>query len=234
MPARSVRITLSNNTPFPLTRVGNGVLCHGKWTDGGWSPPQQIPLRSSGQWQSESDGFLTGTQGWIKYILGNTDTEQKTGDKCLPEEIFVYWDNPFVWDTKWQLKDRISFQVSTSDVTGPCSADKAIWTGGSNGISSPNCRHEMFLSGASLPQDTGLDDPFNLLFNWPMLLGLTWTSHFDSHSDGGGGLPLEFTIGLRLLGSVEETIFSVYDGSKGLRALTVLGKQPSLRTLLNL
>jgi len=59
--------------------------------------------------------------------------------------------------------------------------------------------------------------------NWPTLLAFTVLGDAD--------INLEFTIGLRLAGSVDQTIFSFYDGSQGLRSLAGAAKQPSLRTL---
>src|SRR5215813_12146820 len=44
-------------------------LCGGCWTPGGWEPPASIASGVSGHWQSEACGFMTGTQGWVKYRL---------------------------------------------------------------------------------------------------------------------------------------------------------------------
>jgi hypothetical protein len=48
---------------------------------------------------------------------------------------------------------------------------------------------------------------------------------------GDMDINLEFTIGLRQMGSVDETIYSFYDGTKGLRALVTQAGQSSLRKL---
>jgi hypothetical protein len=64
---------------------------------------------------------------------------------------------------------------------------------------------------------------WDALVNWPFQLGLTVVGAMDVN--------LEFTFGLRLRGSVDQTIFSFYDGSKGLRSLASAAKVSSLRKL---
>ena len=86
MPAeRSFAITLRNVTPLTLTRA-NMNLAHGEWSNAGNDvPPQEIgPMNVNGAyWSSESDGFATGTEGWVTY---NT-----SAGECL-----ISWNNPFV------------------------------------------------------------------------------------------------------------------------------------------
>jgi hypothetical protein len=130
MPRRSVRVTLSNNTPFTLKlidpRIATEDPCHGNWTDVSWRPPQQIAQKSHGAWQSESAGIGTGTEGWVKYQIENTDADLKadpTGRTlCLQELVYIHWDNPFIWDPLGHTKP-IDFTVSTTDVTPPCNSD---------------------------------------------------------------------------------------------------------------
>jgi hypothetical protein len=216
MPKRSTRVTLSNNTPFTLTLLDPAISsndpCHGSWTDGGWRPPSQIQPQTHGAWQSESSGIATGTEGWVKYLID-------PGSPCPQELIYIHWDNPFVWssDTK-----PIDFMVSTSDVVPPCNSDIGKWSFPGSGVSPWGCRHELFgagVSGGGLQGVTWWD----AVMNWPVLLAFTILGDADVN--------LEFIIGLRLAGSVDQTIFSFYDGSQGLLSLASTAKQPSLRTL---
>lgn len=203
MPVRSVRATLSNNTDFQLTLLGTS-LCHGRWTDpqGSWEPSslQPIPSRNHGAWQSESDGFMTGTEGRVKYLIQNTDVDVN-GTPCLSELVYIHWDNPFLWSSD-QANHLIDYQVVTTDVKPPCNADQGVWTNpsggaGSGGLSSQRCRHEIFPAGVNGAGLQGVSW-WDALMNWPALLGLTLFREADIH--------LEFTLGLRKLGSVDETI----------------------------
>ncbi|HEY5242605.1 MAG TPA: hypothetical protein VIJ22_14095 [Polyangiaceae bacterium] len=227
MAKRTTRVTLSNNTPFDLDLVGSGVLCHGKWTEGGWAPPAKIPGKTGASWQSQSDGFLTGTEGWVKYVIQNTGVDARSGGiPCLNELVYIHWDNPFIYGPD-QGNHLIDFGVSTGDVTAPCNASHAVWTAGSaDGTvsASQTCRHELFVANVSGSGVQGVSW-WDFVVNWPALLALT--------AVGQGDIDLQFTLGLRQLGSVDETIFTLYDGSQGLRALVNQANQPSLRKLFN-
>ncbi len=225
MAKRTTRVTLSNNTPFQLNVVGSGVVCHGKWTEGGWTPPPTIAPMTAGHWQTQSDGFATGTEGWIKYVIQNTGTDSGSGGiPCLDEEVYIHWDNPFVYASD-QAKHLIDFQVSTADITAPCKASQSTWNAGSGDgavSASPTCRHELFVGGMNGTGIQGISW-WDVVVNWPVLLALT--------AFGDGDIDLQFTLGLRMLGSVDGTIFSLYDGTQGLRALVNQANQPSLRKL---
>ncbi len=129
-----------------------------------------------------------------------------TGTSCPQELVYIHWNNPYIWaeDTK-----PIDWKVSTSD-GGP-----------------DTCPHELFGYSAS-----GGGPPWqgvtwwDLAVNWWALLGLSALGQND--------LNLEFIIGLRQQDSIRQTIFSFYDGSKGLRSLASTAKQPSLRKLFHM
>lgn len=216
MSRRDVNITLSNNTPFTLTLVGSSGPCHGDWTA---QPPQQIQSKTHGVWQSDSSGILTGTEGWVKYVI------ESSTPGCPQELVYIHWDNPFVWDNNTTPLD---FAVSTNDITPHCDQDKGSW-GTSGGFQNPpapqNCAHELFLYSASGggPQNITWWD---VAVNWPALLALILLGQADIH--------LTFVIGLRAKGSTDESIFSFYDGSKGLRALANAAGQSSLRKLFHM
>jgi hypothetical protein len=82
MAARSVHVIFDNLTGHNLLKQGDEID-HGRFVT---RPPQIIGNR--GEWESESDGVLTGTEGSARYdivdlhdnVLGSFD---------------VHWDNPF-------------------------------------------------------------------------------------------------------------------------------------------
>jgi hypothetical protein len=77
---RSVTITLSNRSGETLYR-SDWALDHGIWTT---LPPETIPNHTQVTWESESNGFMTGTEGHITYSIGTTG-----------EWAYMHWDNPF-------------------------------------------------------------------------------------------------------------------------------------------
>jgi hypothetical protein len=149
----------------------------------------------------------------------------------MPQELVcIYWNNPFVWTPH---PDPIVFSVGTTDITPPCqmNGDASIgrWDapgGFAHGGRSPqNCRHELIVAGANGGGLNGVTW-WDAVMNWPALLVFTELGDADVN--------LQFTFILRSIGSVDETIFSFYDGSKGLRSLAGTAQQPSLRKLFHM
>ena len=66
MAARSTAISLHNETGFDLIKPEID-LPHGQWIDP-WQPPSRIAAQSVGEFRSESDGFITGTEGSVRYL----------------------------------------------------------------------------------------------------------------------------------------------------------------------
>ncbi|MFJ8471138.1 aegerolysin family protein [Kitasatospora sp. NPDC094011] len=54
----------------------------GIWSDN-QLPRGNIPPGRSGSWQSESDGFMTGTEGEVQYLLAGAGN------------VTVHWNNPY-------------------------------------------------------------------------------------------------------------------------------------------
>src|SRR5580704_13137602 len=112
MPNRTFRITIQNNSSATLVydpisssaapSVDNGPLllkqsfnhlCQGQWTEGNWAPPATIAAGTSGALQAESNSFLGGTEGYVKYdVLAN-------GGMTKVGMIYIYWLNPFMGTT---------------------------------------------------------------------------------------------------------------------------------------
>jgi hypothetical protein len=106
MPFRSARTLIRNTTSYYRMTRTFSHLCGGEWTPGGWEPPAVIEPGRSGGMQSESEGVLTGTEGYAKYDV-------IWGVKRLGM-IYVYWNNPTVGATHRR------FAVHRSDVLPHC------------------------------------------------------------------------------------------------------------------
>jgi hypothetical protein len=91
MAARSTHVRLENGTgqPFNLRRL-DVSLAHGEWTT---QPPQLIG--DFGEWESESDGFLTGTEGRASYQIETVDGE-------VMGRVDLHWDNPFLGSNSYE------------------------------------------------------------------------------------------------------------------------------------
>ncbi len=217
MPARNYRVTLYNKTDVPLN-LREQHLCFGDWTPGGWTPPAKIEPGSSGAWQSESGGAFSGTEGWVKY----------TSDDVLhPErnsQVYVHWQVPYIGSPTIPGVDRSSSQVSLGDVLPHCDAGET--SGGST-----------FGSG---------DVPFNVRIayvshddNSQPSLGAILTAYSNPISTlAAFGLGIEshlfVTLELIVKKSVRSALPLGYDGARGLHALAVLAKTPSVRKFLGM
>ncbi|KIK55252.1 hypothetical protein GYMLUDRAFT_175880 [Collybiopsis luxurians FD-317 M1] len=104
----SVAATFENKTDLLLTRI-DAYLEHGEWAKDQY-PPDHISPKSEGRWKSESNGFMTGTAGYVKYVLGDG------GESILR----VYWSNPFSGSNSY-----------SGSITGPKEHEYACsYTGG--------------------------------------------------------------------------------------------------------
>ncbi|KAJ3537585.1 hypothetical protein NM208_g6247 [Fusarium decemcellulare] len=65
MPARSTNITIINQTSLDLD-LKSGILDHGTWSDG-LGPVNTIFAQDQGTMEAESDGFMTGDEGELRY-----------------------------------------------------------------------------------------------------------------------------------------------------------------------
>jgi hypothetical protein len=109
MPERIGRIVIHNTTSdFRLVKTFSH-LCGGEWTPGGWEPPAAIEPGATGGMQSESDGILTGTEGYAKYDV--MEGQARLG------MIYVYWDNPYFGVT------HPRFATSATDIPPDCDYD---------------------------------------------------------------------------------------------------------------
>jgi hypothetical protein len=100
MPVRTIEIELFNKTGFPLQQTAAN-LCHGDWRPTGMPPaiiPAQAPNQpdASGKIRAESDGVMTGTEGFVKYKITNNENVTNT--------VHIYWSNPYIGTTVIQAQ----------------------------------------------------------------------------------------------------------------------------------
>lgn len=101
MPYIKVDATLINKTDKTLTLVTQSQhLDHGEWTT--LAPPSVDP-HDIAEWMSESDGFATGTEGRLNYLI---DGEPETNT------VWCYWDDPFSGDNKYNASAPPGYKVT--------------------------------------------------------------------------------------------------------------------------
>ncbi|WP_395844821.1 aegerolysin family protein [Cystobacter fuscus] len=82
MASRSVTVTFTNNTSQALV-LANAALQGGTWSQNMY-PPSQINPGQKVTWESESNGFATGTQGTVTYNVQNG-----------AGQAMMSWNDPF-------------------------------------------------------------------------------------------------------------------------------------------
>lgn len=114
--ARSTIVKVQNKSKATLF-LGSATLSHGIWSDNMY-PPQQIQPGASVQWASESQGFMTGTQGNALYTAINLQNAVQNGP------ISLSWDNPYAGSNAYGHSEPWFLNVSTSGGGG----NNATWT----------------------------------------------------------------------------------------------------------
>lgn len=105
MPARTVYCHFKNLTDETLVRESEH-LDHGIYT-GSWFPPQTIAPKAVGLWKTESDGFMTGTEGRVRYRISSG---------AGTEFIDLWWDNPYIGGNESSIKIVEDFSGDPSEV----------------------------------------------------------------------------------------------------------------------
>ena len=102
--ARSTLVHFHNLTESSLTLVDEN-LSHGVWTRDSL-PPDSISAQSqNASWQSESDGFMTGTEGHVNYHMDAGD-------------VYMHWDNPFAGDNSYADNAPAGYSISHTEGSG--------------------------------------------------------------------------------------------------------------------
>ncbi|MGW5263486.1 aegerolysin family protein [Microbispora sp. NPDC004025] len=97
--ARSVDVTFNNTTKCVLT-LRDKELDHGIWVK---HPARTIQPGAGDNFETESDGFMTGTEAAVSYLASNCTQSGK--------RIRFHWDNPYTgrnsydWDQTDQVFD---------------------------------------------------------------------------------------------------------------------------------
>jgi len=124
MAARSTRVRLVNRAllwwmpdraePLNLRRTSM-ELEHGEWVT---KPP--LMIGDFGEWESESNGLLTGTEGRVRYQIEDIDGV-RIGD------IYVHWNNPFSGSNEYHEN------VTPAATPFPLTGFTILHTGGEGG-----------------------------------------------------------------------------------------------------
>lgn len=85
--ARSTTVKLVNSTPNTMEYMSSS-LSHGTWSDN-MLPPDRVYPFSNGTWRSESNGFMTGTEGVAVYSMLDVGN------------VSIRWNNPFTGSNKY-------------------------------------------------------------------------------------------------------------------------------------
>lgn len=97
MASRSVTVVLKNASSSHIY-FASGSLSGGEWDT---SLPPSIPPGTLVAWTSQSDGFMTGTQGTASFNLS----------AGLPVILTVNWDNPFYGSNSYSASATPPFNV---------------------------------------------------------------------------------------------------------------------------
>jgi hypothetical protein len=127
-------VALSNDTRNTLLiKVAQG-LDHGEW---GTEPPDRIaPGGRIYQWESHSDGFLTGTEGWVRYYpVAASDNIVIPSPVPDAETIYIHWDNPFVGSNSYDTTAPNPYQLTQ---TGNQMGGQAAVSYSLGGVNGPN------------------------------------------------------------------------------------------------
>jgi hypothetical protein len=102
---RSTQVTFNNATIAVLV-LDSMSLQWGIWSnENGDVPPTNILGGTQVQWQSESAGFMTGTQGSASYAISGDSNQLVT----------IEWDNPFKGDNNYSLAAPSGYQIQFCD-----------------------------------------------------------------------------------------------------------------------
>lgn len=107
MPARSVTVNFVNNADVALI-LDNGSLSHGIWTN---QPPPRIAAGATVNWESESSGILTGTEGEVTYKI-------ETGPGQTDGSAHFHWDNPFIGSNSFDEATPVGYKADRSGGNG--------------------------------------------------------------------------------------------------------------------
>ncbi|MGI0116507.1 aegerolysin family protein [Zooshikella sp. RANM57] len=103
MAARSTLVIFQNLTGETLS-LTNAKLDHGVWTQNMY-PPEKVSPDDKVQWASESDGFMTGTEGSVTY-------------HCTDGSVYIHWDNPYIGGNSYSDQAPDGYEITRSGGSG--------------------------------------------------------------------------------------------------------------------
>lgn len=121
MAARSTAVHFLNGTRNTrLYRVDYG-LQHGEWSS---EPPSTVEPGQDVSWQSESAGFMTGTEGYVRYYPVDATTDSVGIPSPAPDAatVYLYWDNPWAGSNSYNQSAPALYAVNRA---GDGSGDNA-------------------------------------------------------------------------------------------------------------
>ncbi|KAF4951374.1 hypothetical protein FGADI_7572 [Fusarium gaditjirri] len=101
MPARSTSITIENRTSHDF-HDGFGSLVHGEWNQ---NVPAAIPKGQSADMGAESDGIMSGDEGWVHF-------KSDAGD------LKFHFDNPYIGSNSYDTTGPDRFNITSSGGDG--------------------------------------------------------------------------------------------------------------------
>lgn len=112
--ARSVTITVINRTSQPLG-CGDAVLDGGEWAS---YPADSIAPGTQATWRTQSNGFMTGTEGRATFGSGSG-----------PAGFTVNWNNPYIGSNSYSCSAPTGFSCDRSGGSGNDSAITVTFSG---------------------------------------------------------------------------------------------------------
>lgn len=112
MPSRITYVAFLNDTHNTLLIKVSQGLSHGEW---GVEPPDRMtPGAQIYQWESHSDGFLTGTEGWVRYYPVAITSDNIVIPSPVPdsETLYIHWDNPFEGSNSYDTSAPYPYQLT--------------------------------------------------------------------------------------------------------------------------
>ena len=111
MSARSTAVTFTNGTRNTSLLLVDSGLAHGEWSS---EPPNVIGPGQDVNWGSQSDGFLTGTEGYVRYFPFPAGTDDVGVPSPVPDDatVYLYWDNPYIGSNSYDQSAPSPYAVS--------------------------------------------------------------------------------------------------------------------------
>jgi hypothetical protein len=230
MATRSFNITLVNQTGWPLALTPNCGFNDGEWSNGGQAP-SNVAAGATVQFQSEDDGFLTGTDGYLTYqVLDNNplqpDPNGGTDEIPVTSWVYMHWDNPYSGTT--QMNCHMS-TVPLNSGGGPATSQDGS---GTFNVATPVTLYEVGFTGIN--RDDGDDPSLNGGTAAGTSIGVPLFPLFSIFANTGIEPHASVTLYLQLK-ATDLSAWAIRQGrdlSKGVRALNP--PNGSLRALLSL